>query len=384
MKKIYYLGYYDTVDNKAEKRDVCLAATNKMTYIVSALEKAGYEVELFSASHTKDKKNGYKGKKVKIGEHSTLVLFKTLPWGNKSQKLLSVINSKYQLYNYIIKNIGKNDTLIVYHSVAYAKAVCFLKKLKKFKLVLETEEIYSDVVETDKSREIETEIFNMADAFILSTELLNNKINKNNKPNCTIYGTYNVEENRNCKFNDDKIHVVYAGTFHPLKGGAATSISAAEFLDSRYHLHIIGFGNDEDTATVKKQIDEASKKSECQLTYDGMLTGEDYIRFLQSCHIGLSTQNPDAEYNDTSFPSKILSYMANGLNVVTVKIKVLEQSAINSMLYYYEKSNGEEIAKAIKNIDLTQKYDSREIIADLDRKFVSDIRTLLEVTDEKK
>lgn len=377
MKKIYYLGYYDTVDNKAEKRDVCLAATNKMTYIVSALEKAGYEVELVSASHTKDKKNSYKGKRVKLGKHSNLVLFKTLPWGNKLQKLLSTINSKYQLYNYIIKNIGKNDTLIVYHSVAYAKTICFLKKIKKFKLVLETEEIYSDVIETENSRKIETKIFNMADAFILSTELLNDKINKSNKPNCTIYGTYNVETNRDVKFDDDKIHVVYAGTFHPLKGGAATSISVAEFLDNRYHLHIIGFGSDEDTETVKRQIEEASRKSDCKITYDGMLTGEDYIRFLQSCHIGLSTQNPDAEYNDTSFPSKILSYMANGLNVVTVKIKVLEQSAINPMLYYYENSNGEEIAKAIMNIDLSEKYDNREIIADLDKKFVGDITELL-------
>ena len=377
MKKIFYLGYYDTVDNKAEKRDVCLAATNKMTYIVSALEKAGYEVELFSASQTKDKKNSYKGKTVKIGNHSKLVLFKTLPWGNKIQKLLSIINSKYQLYRYIIKNIGKNDTLIVYHSLGYSKIVCTLKRIIKFKLVLETEEIYSDVIETTNSRALETKIFNLADAFILSTELLNEKINKQNKPHCAIYGTYNVEENRNCKFNDDKIHIVYAGTFHPLKGGAATSISAAEFLDSRYHLHIIGFGNDEDTATVKKQIEEISKKTNCKLTYDGMLTGEDYIRFLQSCHIGLSTQNPDAEYNDTSFPSKILSYMANGLNVVTVKIKVLEQSNINSMLYYYEKSNGEEIAKAIMNIDLSKKYDSREIIVDLDKKFVSAISKIL-------
>ena len=305
------------------------------------------------------------------------MLFKTLPWGNKLQKLLSTINSKYQLYNYIIKNIGKNDTLIVYHSVAYAKTICFLKKIKKFKLVLETEEIYSDVIETENSRKIETKIFNMADAFVLSTELLNDKINKSNKPNCTIYGTYNVETNRDVKFDDDKIHVVYAGTFHPLKGGAATSISVAEFLDNRYHLHIIGFGSDEDTETVKRQIEEASRKSDCKITYDGMLTGEDYIRFLQSCHIGLSTQNPDAEYNDTSFPSKILSYMANGLNVVTVKIKVLEQSAINPMLYYYENSNGEEIAKAIMNIDLSEKYDNREIIADLDKKFVGDITELL-------
>ena len=34
MKKIFYLGYYDTPDNKAENRNIVLAATNKMTYII--------------------------------------------------------------------------------------------------------------------------------------------------------------------------------------------------------------------------------------------------------------------------------------------------------------------------------------------------------------
>ena len=372
MKKIYYLGYYDTVDNKAEKRDICLAATNKMTYIVSALEKAGYEVELFSASHTKDKKNKYPGKKVKIGKHSTLVLFKTLPWGNKIQKLLSVINSKLQLYKYVIKNIGKNDTLIVYHSAAYAKAVCNLKKLKKFKLVLELEEIYSDIEYAKSNSTTEYQVINTADAYIFPTELLNEKVNKENKPYAIIYGTYNVEKDRNCKFDDKKIHIVYAGVF-ALDKGVLSAIKSAEYLDSNYHIHILGFGRPEDIEKVKATVDEISKTSKCNITYEGTLTGEEYIKFIQSCHVGLSPQNNKASFNETSFPSKVLSYLSNGLRVVSIRIKSIEKSSVSNLISFYDEDSPLEIAHAIQSIDFSAEYNSRVVVEELSNKFIKEI-----------
>lgn len=376
MKKVFYLGYYDTPENKEENRNVCLAATNKMTYIVYALEKAGYEVELISASHTKDKKNGYKGKKVKIGNHSTLVLFRTLPWGNKIQKLLSTVNSKYQLYNYIIKNIGKNDTLIVYHSVAYAKDICLLKKIKKFKLVLELEEIYSDIEYAKSNSTAEYKIINSAGAYIFPTELLNEKVNGGDKPYTVIYGTYNVEEDRNCKFDDNKIHVVYAGVF-ALDKGVMSAINSAKFLSADYHIHILGFGQERDVQKVKDTINELSKTCACKITYEGTFTGEDYIKFIQSCDIGLSPQNNKASFNETSFPSKVLSYLSNGLRVVSIRIKSIEKSSISNLICFYDEDSAEAIAKAIMNIDLSTKYDSRKFIADLNEKFVGDIAELL-------
>ena len=104
----------------------------------------------------------------------------------------------------------------------------------------------------------------------------------------------------------------------------------------------------------------------------------EYIKFLQKCDIGLSTQTPNAEYNDTSFPSKVLSYMANGLRVVSIRIKALEKSKISDLLYYYENDSPKEIAKAIKSIDLSQPYNSRNKIQDLDENFIKDIKELLE------
>ena len=90
---------------------------------------------------------------------------------------------------------------------------------------------------------------------------------------------------------------------------------------------------------VIKLIGEVSKESNCKVTFDGLKKGEEYKKFLQSCHIGLSTQNPEKEFNNTSFPSKVLSYMSNGLRVVTVKIPVIKTAEVSDYMFYYDKNS---------------------------------------------
>lgn len=377
MKKIFYLGYYDTPENKSENRNIVLAATNKMTYVISALERAGYNVNVVSASQTLNLQK-YDGKNVEVGEKSRLVLFKTLGWGNKLRRIFSTIYSRVQLIKFIIKKIGKDDTIVVYHSLAYANIIRVLKKIKKFKLVLEVEEIYSDVNNSEKNRKIEFKIFELADSYIFSTELLNEKVNKSNKPFCVSYGTYQVEKDYKCKFDDDKIHIVYAGTFDPRKGGVQASLSAVPYLNEKYHMHILGFGGAKETKDVTDEIKRLSETCECKVTYDGLLSGEEYVRFIQSCDIGMSTQNPDGGFNDTSFPSKVLSYLANGLRVVSVRIPVVEKAAIGSLIHFYNENNGKMIADAIYEVDISLSYNSRQVIKNLDSEFTTEIKNVLE------
>lgn len=385
MKKIFYLGYYDTLENKSENRNIVLAAANKMKYIISALDEFGDKVQVVSVSATKNRES-YPQKYVMIGENSELLLFKTLPYGNGLRRFISRNYVKYNVLKYLLTTVCKNDRLIVYHSVAYADIIRLAKRIKKFKLILEVEEIYSDVNDKDKDRKKEFKLFGKADAYIFPTELLNLKLNPENKPYIMIHGTYQVESDRRCGFkennvkeNDTRIvHCVYAGTFDPRKGGAISAAAAAEYLPANYHIHILGFGSETDTQNMKDTVEKLAETCKCKITYDGLLSGEDYIRFIQSCDIGLSTQNPDAAFNDTSFPSKILSYMANGLRVVSIRIPAVETSAIGEYMYYYDKQTPEEIAKAIMAVNIEDDYDGRKVIANLDKEFQHDLAKLLE------
>lgn len=383
MKTIKYIAYYDTPDNAEQKRGYVLAATNKIDYICKALNRIGYRTEIISASGTTDAKHCYRGCLKEINPMQTLKLFFTFPWGNKIQKAVSLGSMQLFLFLELLR-VKKNEKILVYHSLGYMRLVHLAHRIKRFHLILEVEEIYADVIGDTKLRNKEIEILQSADSYIFPTELLNRMLNVHNKPYVIIHGTYQVEPKRNCQSdllplnqeNEHIIHCVYAGTFDPRKGGA-TAAAAAAYLPANYHIHILGFGSAEETKHIQDMITQLSERCECTVTFDGLLSGEDYIRFIQSCHIGLSTQNPDADFNATSFPSKVLSYLANGLRVVSIRIPAIEQSAIGSMLYYYDTQTPENIAKAILSVDVNHEYDSRKLITDLAVQFENELEKLL-------
>jgi glycosyltransferase involved in cell wall biosynthesis len=252
-----------------------------------------------------------------------------------------------------------------------------LRRLKRFTLVLEVEELYSDVINGSMTLVTkEKKFIESADKYIFPTELLNEKINVHKKSYVVVYGTYKAQEDRNVKFDDDKIHVVYAGVLEPRKGSIAAA-NAASFLDNQYHIHIIGFGTNIDKQELLKNIEKLKGTAKCSVTYDGLFAGEEYIKFIQKCHIGLSVQDLDASYNMTSFPSKTLSYLANGLRVITVPIESLKRCSISDLFYFCEDNTPENIARAIRNINVNEDYDSRQSLRMLDKKFCNDIKWML-------
>lgn len=382
MRKIYYIGFYDIPENKAENRIYSLSAVNKMDYIISSFSKLKIYTTIVSMTRTKNRQS-YPARKIPLNDLTTLQLFFTYKNGGYFCRMVRTLLSDFILLKYFFLHIKKEDTVLVYHSLAYMRAVRLAKKIIRFNLVLEVEEIYGDVTGSGKTVQKEMAFFKRADAYIFPTNLLNQKLNAQNKPFTIVHGTYHTELNLGGHFNDGKTHCVYAGTFDPQKGGVASTISTAEFLSENYHIHILGFGTDEETKNILSAIDEMSNRAKCTITYDGLLSGADYIKFIQSCDIGLSTQNAKADFNDTSFPSKVLSYLANGLRVVSVRIRALETSAVNDLLYYYDDNSPEAIAQTIMSVDMTKEYDSRKYIQALDLNFQKNLDRLIRCLDNQ-
>ena len=384
MSELKYIAYYSDPD-ESKHRKAAPSADTKIDYIVSVLMREGCNVKVISKCGVEKCESilKYNGDYA-IEKNGTLVRFvPSLTSKFRPLRFFTRIYTNLKINRLIKKECLNTDCkILIYHSLGMCSIIKYLKKHKK-SFTLEVEEIYSDVMAKKKkqNREKEDFMFSAASSYIFSTELLNREINSGNKPYVVCNGTYNttqklVEEKI---FDDkDKNHCVYAGTFDPRKGGVTAAISAAEFLSENYHMHILGFGNEEETKSMKDLISEVSKKSVATVTYDGLLSGEEYIRFIQSCDIGLSTQNPDAAFNATSFPSKILSYMSNGLRVVSIRIPAIEGSAIGKYMYYYDKQTPQEIAKAIMAVNLNDGYDGMKVISRLDQSFCRDIKKLLE------
>ena len=373
VKKIIYLAHY--IDLKAPGNRNIIgspAALNKMDYIIRVLSQLHIKTTVVSACNANSRRSN-PAVNSEIYPDITLKLLPTL----KCNKLLSRIVSKLyfllQLIICLFKEVNHGDTLIVYHALSLIVPIKILKLFRKCHLIIEVEEIYGDVICNSKCTKKELRLFKKADGYLFATELLERKINVDKKPAIVVNGVYNTEPELKKLFKDDKIHVVYAGTLDPRKGGAIAA-SSALFLDERYHMHILGFGGEQEKKLLLNEIQRISAQSKCTITFDGCLFGEEYIQFLQSCDIGLSTQDPSAAFNATSFPSKILSYMSNGLRVVSVRIPAIEMSKVGAYLYYYDSQTPEEIAKAIMTVNIKDAHNGRDIVKRLNMDFLEELR----------
>ncbi len=379
-----YFCYFDYNQCGHRERSNPPAAATKILYIAKCLS-AIEPTEIVSASGVVGPEPG-KARVDHITDRLSVRYFFSLGRRNKVLGKIGTAFVQLQLFLYLLFRVSKNEKIVVYHSLAYMKLVQLAKKIKRFRLLLEVEEIYADVLGDGKIRHREMEYFQCADAYLFSTKFLSEKINRGRKPEVIIHGTYQVEPDRKCNFFSDSlqdgdprvIHCVYAGTLDPRKGGATAAAAAAEFLPAQYHIHILGFGSEKEVQNMQEAISNIASRSKARVSYDGLLSGEDYIRFIQSCDIGLSTQNPDAEFNATSFPSKILSYMANGLQVVSVRIPVIEQSAVGDMLYYYDCQTPKEIAGAILSSDGKERCEPKHAIAALSKRFQKELKEILD------
>ena len=369
-----YIAYYTTAD---DKRLSSPAANAKIVSISKAIAKNDERVTVLSSCTVAKQKGFVKGRFFKLTDNVYCKQYSLFGTSFGPLRRLQYYCANARIFLTLLFKAKKNENVVFYHAIERSFPVLWAKKIKKFRLILEVEEVYANASElTPQYVAAEQKCLKSADAYIFPTKLLNDKVNTEGKPYCIIHGTYEAEPVM-AVADSDKIHAVYAGTLDTLKGGAEYAVAAAEFLDEGYHIHILGFGSEEQVNGIKQKIEDVSKNTRCGVTYDGCLLGEDYLKAIQSFHIGLSTQNPNAEYNDTSFPSKILSYMANGLKVVTVRIPVVETSAVDKYMYYYDEASGQKIANAIKKAAEAEFIDSREIINELNSEFVKEINNAL-------
>ena len=382
MKKVVkYICYYDIKKEGRRKRGYPLSSAPVIESKAKAMAAAGFKVDIISMSSVAEDLYCL-GKKEEIFPDIRLITFLSVMHRGIFSKIADYVLLRLQLLYCIIFKIKKDDIVLVYHSLGYMKLIKFLKGLKRFRLILEIQELYGDVLNNKNIRKKEMRYAGSADAYIFPTKILEQIVNKNRKQFIIAHGAYQVERVRVLEQKDKRsfkpgiIHCVYAGTLD-FRKGSWNAVFAAKFLPDNYCIHIIGFGSNKQIEDIKKHIREVNSVSRANVVYDGRFEGEDYIRFIQQCDIGLCTQGVDEPFNNTSFPSKILSYLGNGLRVVSVRIPAIEESKVKELLYFYDDPSPESIARAILMIKLEDQYNYREKICFLQKGLVQELKELL-------
>ena len=274
-----YIAFYDTEKFKYENRSVAPSALNVVKYMADTMAKSGQDIEIISPARTLNKKGYYPRRKTIVGNHEILYQPATFGVRSKIGHYFSALWIRIWLLCFLLRNVKKHEEIIIYHSAAFMNIVKVIKKIKKVKLVMEIREIYGDAKNSPKITKKELKYFEIADGYIFPTVLLNECINKGKKPFIIATGIYKYEVKEKRRFEDNKIHVIYAGTFEKSKNGAGNSIDIAQFLNENYHMHILGYGTNEMIEDIKRKIEDVSQKTKCTITYDGLKSGEEFKDF---------------------------------------------------------------------------------------------------------
>ena len=377
-RKIIYYAHYARPREKACYDNSSPAACAMIEYLSETIENCDERLEILSAAITYSE-SSLKYKTQKLRNKTTIHYSPVVLQKNRFMQKLSIILQLCFHFFWLMFNLKKGDILLVYHSREIEDLVSIIKCLKKNKLILQVAEIYSDVDHNLKSKNKELKYFKKADALILQTKELDAIINKNHCPSVVVNGIYKPQINlvESNKKDFQMIHCVYAGTLNSEKHGAQNAILSSKHLPNNYHIHIVGFGTKDEILEVNKLIESCSNVDNATITYDGCLNGESFFRFLGKCDIGLSTQDPNGDFNATSFPSKILTYLCCGLRVVCVRIPVVENSDISHLINFYEGNTPENIAKVISNVNFESQYNVMDKIGDLNIEFFNKMKEML-------
>ena len=372
---VYYFGMYDTL-SQPHNRAVSPACCNKMEYVAKAVNEAGCEVKIVSTAYPKTGRFRFtKASNTKNADGVQVHFLQAAGGRSRFSKPFSQMWTKIVLFFFLLSELKKGQTIIVYHSMAYMTIFPLMKRLFSLKLILEVEEIYAEIVSlSSRQKKNEKKIFERADGYIFSTEVFNERVNIDKKPFVILYGNYSLAEIINTPKEDGKTHIVYSGTFNAKKGGAMAAIEAARCLNSDYHIHITGWGTERETESIRKAIDSIQSHMECELSYDGFIDNKDFPAYLQGFHIGLCSQNPDDPLSSACFPSKIFVYMSNGLSVVSSSTEPIKKSRIARYLSFYDEQNGESIAKAIMRCN--RKNNNRNVLSTLHVEGVELLKTI--------
>lgn len=375
-----FVNFYDISKYDFERRVFAPSLVTVIDYLTLVCNQCGENAEIISAAETRNESGFYPFRSEEIREGVTLTQASSRGYRNPLLRELGKIRNRLWLTWYLIRHCETNETVFFGDSpVLYEPLLLFRvwAKFRNISILYFATEIFQEVVQLPPLKQkMEWYLFEKAEKLLVSTELLNQKINPTRRPYAVLNGSYQVVPDYGEQFEDDLIHLVYAGVINSTKG-SGQAVGIAEYLPGNYKIHILGYGKEEDVQQLKESIEQSNRQNACQVVYEGILSGVSYSRFLQKCHLGLCPQNLDEAYNDSSFPSKILSYLSNGLRVLSVDLRAIRTSQVGDLLYFSTSDQPKDLAEAVQAIDWSQPYDSRHYIQQMHQEFAEAFRKLM-------
>lgn len=365
MRTIKYLGFY-AGNNLLGERVFTPSVTNKMNYIVEALNQAGFSSWIISPVNVLSKKFKFdKGFTTVLNNNCKATYFDSIYGDNVIFKFFGKIIIMFQLILFLLRNVKSGEKILVYHHPLFFVPLFLCKKIKNITIILEVEEIYQNIWPINFLERIsENLLLKLSDQYIVVSETLASKFPEKSK--IIMHGNYiqySCLSNKSVKHNS--VNILYAGSIDKIRNAAFYAAECSELLPDNYVMNICGYGNDSDIKDILNLIDSINKKVGIEkCVFHGLLLGDDYKKLLQNCDIALNIQK-NYDGIQYSLPSKIIAYLSANLKVITSRLESLHNSPFSSYFEFIDDYSPEGIADVIKKIDLSRNTSARELMEEL-------------------
>ena len=366
-KTIKYIGYYDILRDGKQVRGYSLAGAKKMDYLCSVLNNIGYDVEILSPATKSVRGVGFsKSERLILKDGVSLTLPPSLKHYTPIGRKLKIWIVELWIFIYLLCHCRTGDKILIYHSIGHSLLIKLAKRLLNLDIIMEVEEVYSMVwKQSSFNTWKERRLLKLAtDRSLVVSETLADILNI--KEPIVSYGNYNPYKGEiPQKGVSDTIKLLYSGSIDKARFSGHLSVMAMRYLPGNYILNISGPVNVHDKEEFLRLIEDTNKElGRNAINYLGILNDTDYNNILLNSDIALNPQK-EGEFGNFVFPSKLLSYLAYNLPVVTTKGKSIINSSLRELLYFCDGYNPEDIANAILMVDFEKKTDSREKLEEL-------------------
>lgn len=271
---------------------------------------------------------------------------------------------------FLLKKNGPYEVIFIYHSLLYYFTLILLRLLG-CKIVLQLNEIFyrGRNNSSRKHKIIESLMLRIPKKFIIATHSLRSFIDKNSEILAVIpgpiylknYSKNNTERNEENyqQLKIDCIRMVYAGIIDIEKnGGAFIAVQLASKLNSKkFAIDIYGFGSENDINALYDLIKKNNTSSFTKVRYCGALHPSQMISRLENYHVGLATQYIGTQFSESSFPSKILTYLSAGLNVVSATSTAIESWEHSDLLLVYKDIDLDDLVEIVSTVKIKTKME---------------------------
>ena len=367
---IHYIGWY--IGNSEKELYSCnVPALLKMRYIVEKLQYINKPITIFSLA--KGTQEGLYRRRKSTENDVSIVYASGYTSTNRFADRINTIIKKFEFVRYVLFSVKKKDTIVLYHSTDYTHILSVLRKYFRRHVILEVEEVYGYAAQGDDRISLNSEFRSipLMDEFILINDYLQEEFGLSKEKCVPCYGVVKLPNRRVNRYDDGKIHVVYAGTIEGRKQGAFLAVETSACLPANYITHILGFGKQEYIEALQKRVDEINHEKGAEVVrYHGFMTGDELDNLLFKCHIGISTYVQRDVFANNSLPSKILTYMCHDLAVVRGEASAFKTMDISKFWTLYRNGEPQDVADAIMKARVPEIGENAQYLLECDIKVV--------------